>query len=201
MLLCSRRHLVHSSTGVLGSHLRTEDPGRHVLDVDPGEGSQTTTSVCDDGQIPLSRDISGGEYLQKSGGYTLGPFYESKSAAIPVATKIHPLRNSAGIVTEWITQYRSDVKISVNGLSPVDILTNPATAWHHESRQLLPRNILTTLGSTPQFRGTPLLKIFCPKKEPKVESEEVPRGLLSHMRLEWIGRKILKSLSKKWSKK
>ena len=32
------------------------------------------------------------------------------STATPVATKIHPLRNRAGIVTEWITQYRNEVK-------------------------------------------------------------------------------------------
>ena len=73
--------------------------------------------------------------------------YESKSAAIPVATKIHPLRNSAGIVTEWITQYRSEVKISVNGLSPVDILQTPS------------QSARPSITSTPQFRGTPLLKI------------------------------------------
>ena len=38
---------------------------------------------------------------------------------MPVATKIHPARNKDGIVTEWMTQYLTEVSISVMGLSPV----------------------------------------------------------------------------------
>ena len=48
-------------------------------------------------------------------------FYWKVSAAAPVLTKIQPAMNKLGTVTEWMTQYRRDVRMSTKGLSPVEM--------------------------------------------------------------------------------